>query len=121
MFVTFPMCHCTTALLPYCPSSTSPLFTVLLFSGGALFVSDARFTAKDSAWVGNAVKSRAGGAVLGERGAIITMDTCVLAANAIQDSNGAGGAVYLRNKATLRATGKCVCCWWCRYCLNDEN
>jgi len=84
-------------------------------------VSDAQFTAKDSAWVGNAVKSRAGGAVLGERGAIITMDTCVLAANAIQDSNGAGGAVYLRNKATLRATGKCVCCWWCRYCLNDEN
>jgi hypothetical protein len=84
-------------------------------------VSDAQFTAEDSAWVGNAVKSRAGGAVLGERGAIITMDTCVLAANAIQDSNGAGGAVYLRNKATLRATGKCVCCWWCRYCLNDAT
>jgi hypothetical protein len=38
MFVTFPMCHCTTALLPFLHFFTSPLFTVLLFRRGVVRV-----------------------------------------------------------------------------------
>ena len=45
-----------------------------------------------------------GGAILGERGAELTMEGCDLSANAVKDGNGAGGAILLRNKASLVAT-----------------
>ena len=74
--------------------------------GGALFLSDSKLHVKTTNFRYNAAKSRGGGAILAERGTTIQMESCSMSANAVKDTNGAGGAVVRLDDLSPLTYGK---------------